>query len=359
MGALKNKILTFFNSSDLTEFKFRFSIYSFLSILSRVIFNSFLAFLIIELIINTSGIENAGETVKFTDYLIAFLALTLLNETLIVLDSIFEKFLPVPKKIRTRMFLQSVIGLLLIVADFYITTNIVTDYRDMPKSVRYISMAIGLTTVALFSSVLLLTRMVQKWIQSQKQYDEMKKENLKMNYTSLQDQLNPHFLFNNLSVLKSLIMFDEDAALKFTDNFSDVYRYVLQSKNDKLVKLGEELEFIKSYLGLHKERLGEGLKAEFAVDDIEKEKEIAPLTMQLLIENAIKHNITSRENPLNLKITVKEGELAITNNLQLKSTSYSTKTGLKNLKKRYAFLTDAEIDVTKTDDKFVVKIPLL
>ncbi len=180
-----------------------------------------------------------------------------------------------------------------------------------------------------------------------------------MDYNSLQDQLNPHFLFNNLSVLKSLIIYDPDVAVDFTENFTDVYRYVLQSRNKRLVKLNEELQFMKAYYALHKERLGDGLLVETSIPEGETDKEIAPLTGQLLIENAIKHNVTSKETPLKISVAIEDGYLVVSNSLNLRTASYSTKTGLGNLVRRYEMLTEKEIVVQYDDERFEVRVPLL
>lgn len=187
----------------------------------------------------------------------------------------------------------------------------------------------------------------------------MKREKLEMDYNSLQDQLNPHFLFNNLSVLKSLIIYNPEVAVGFTENFTDVYRYVLQSKNKRLVKLKEEFDFMKAYYALHKERLGEGLLLEYDISQEELDKEIAPLTVQLLIENAIKHNIVCKETPLKLRVVVGNDHLIVINNLNLRTASYSTKTGLGNLVRRYEMLTDKEVVIQYNEEMFEVKVPLL
>lgn len=232
-------------------------------------------------------------------------------------------------------------------------------YDQSLRSTYYLGVAICLVFITLISASLLIVRLTEVWIQSQREIDVMKQEKLKMDYNSLQDKLNPHFLFNNLSVLKSLIIYDQDTAIKFTEDFTDVYRYVLESKDIVLVRLVKELEFINAYVGLHQERLGKGLNFKTSIVKIGLEKEIAPLTLQLLVENAIKHNIASKDQPLNLEIIVKDDFVGVINTLQLKETSYSTKTGLKNLVERYKMLTKEKIEVIESDREFMVKVPLV
>jgi LytS/YehU family sensor histidine kinase len=187
----------------------------------------------------------------------------------------------------------------------------------------------------------------------------MKREKLEMDYNSLQDQINPHFLFNNLSVLKSLIIYNQKSAVKFTEDFTDVYRYVLQSKDKRLVDIKDELAFIDAYLGLHKERLGDGLQIKFLISIDVTDLKIAPLTLQLLVENAIKHNIALKDSPLQINILAEDNYLEVRNNVQLRTTSYSTKTGLDNLLKRYEFLTKQKISIDANAEEFIVRIPLL
>jgi LytS/YehU family sensor histidine kinase len=192
-----------------------------------------------------------------------------------------------------------------------------------------------------------------------RQLEELKSMKLKSDYNSLQAQLNPHFLFNNLSVLKSMITFNPESAIHFTQNFTDVYRYVLQSNDKTKVKLADELEFIDAYSAIHKERMGDAFKVIIDVKDADRNKEIPPLALQLLVENAIKHNIALKETPLIIQIDSNGEKLTVSNNVNLKESAYSEKTGLENLKKRYALLTDQPVKVISDDKKFEVEIPLL
>jgi len=279
----------------------------------------------------------------------------------ILLDILLERFLPVPKKIKLRLFLQIFVGVLFLVVAHRIIMFFIMPKLTLPesRSAVILGMATGLIFVQMVANGLNLARFTQKWLNSQEVIAEMKREKLQMDYNSLQDQLNPHFLFNNLSVLKSLIIYDPDVAAVFTENFTDVYRYVLQSRNKRLVKLSEEMDFMKSYFALHKERLGDGLCVNVDVAEEHMDKEIAPLTGQLLIENAIKHNIAGKETPLTINVRVEEDSLVVSNNLNLRTASYSTQTGLRNLVGRYEMLTEREIVVQYDEKRFEVKVPLL
>ncbi|MDW7693372.1 histidine kinase [Flammeovirgaceae bacterium SG7u.111] len=335
--------------------------YTPVSILLRFVVVSVIAILSIEFI-DRSNLEFTGkDDATLLHYVIITIAYYILSEGLIVIDNVLEYFFPIPIRLRLRIAIQFLLTLLLIVLVYLFTEVIAFSYFHLivHQSAFYMGIALGLVFVTLFSSTLLLSRFTEKWVNAQKHIDDLKREKLKMDYSVLQDQLNPHFLFNNLSVLKSLIIYDGDAAVKFTENFTDVYRYVLQSKEAQVVDFQEEYEFINSYVGLHKERIGKGLDVRLSVSEAAFSKEIAPMTLQLLIENAIKHNITSKVDPLKIDVYTENGHIVVKNNLQLKESSYSTKTGLSNLVKRYQLLTSKEILIDDSNEFFIVKVPLL
>jgi len=333
--------------------------YTLSSIVIRFTIVSIVGLLVMQFIMYSSSDVKGMHQPTFIDYLLVILSFNLLSELHIISDNILEYFFPIPEKIKQRFIIQTIISLILIVIVFNITMALSPDDEDVPKSVLYMGIALGLVFVTIMSSANMLMRLMEKWVFAQQRIDEMKQEKLRMDYSVLQDQLNPHFLFNNLSVLKSLITYDKESALHFTENFTDVYRYVLQSKDKILIDFKREQEFINSYIGLHKERLGDGLEVKFSIEKDSLDKEIAPLTLQLLVENAIKHNIASKESPLTIEISTFNEYLIVKNKLQLREASYSTNTGLNNLIKRYGMITEMEIHIDKRDDEFVVKIPLL
>lgn len=176
----------------------------------------------------------------------------------------------------------------------------------------------------------------------------------------LKSQVNPHFLFNSLNVLSSLIHIDPKKAAKFVRQLSKVYRYVLEIKDRDLITLKEELPFVESYIFLLKTRFDQNLSVNLDITNNSERKMIAPMVIQLLLENAIKHNVVSKTKPLTINITEEDGFLAISNNLQLKSSrEKSSNTGLNNIRKRYEYLSSKKIEITETEEFFSVKIPLL
>ncbi|MCK3684819.1 histidine kinase [Maribellus sp. YY47] len=350
------------HSKKKQELALRLPSYEPTSIFGRFVIISIISVLILHFIAYVTKLPpDMEKKIPAIIYIVVIVAFNLAVETQIILDNILERFLPVPKKIKLRLFLQVGVGVLFLIVAHRVIMAVIEPklVLDNSRSGVILGMAAGLIFVQMVANSLTMTRITRKWLNSQEVIEKMKLEKLEMDYNSLQDQLNPHFLFNNLSVLKSLIIYDPDIAVDFTENFTDVYRYVLQSKNKKLVKLKDELDFMKAYFALHKERLGEGLMLDANISSEELDKEIAPLTGQLLIENAIKHNITSKETPLKISVVASEGYLVVANNLNLRTTSYSTKTGLRNLVRRYEMLTEKEIVVQYDDERFEVKVPLL
>jgi uncharacterized membrane-anchored protein YhcB (DUF1043 family) len=299
--------------------------------------------------------------IPFRFYILAIVIFNVATEMQIVLDNILERYFPIPRKMKLRIITQVVFALLLMVIAHHVVMGSID--KDMLTSQArpgiYMGLITGLLFVTFLANGLTIARFTQKWLDSQQVLADIKREKLRMDYNSLQDQLNPHFLFNNLSVLKSLIIYDNKAAVTFTENFTDVYRYVLQSKDRKLVPVDEELEFVKSYVGLHKERLGDGLKVKYQLEANNSPLRIAPLTLQLLVENAIKHNIASKEAPLIITISWKEERLEVSNGIQRKDSSYSTQTGLSNLIQRYQMLSEQAVIVQETGEVFKVSVPLL
>lgn len=188
----------------------------------------------------------------------------------------------------------------------------------------------------------------------------LEKEKAIVQYESLKQQLNPHFLFNSLTSLGSLISIDPKAAAGFLDSLSKTYRYILKSSEREVVPLAEELKFGESFVKLQQTRFGEGLQVNFKVDESDFHRKIVPITVQNLIENAIKHNIIDEEEPLVIEVTVEEGYLVVRNNLQKKKfVETSNKRGLENLKSFYKYLTDKEIQVQEDGQFFAIKIPLI
>ena len=179
-------------------------------------------------------------------------------------------------------------------------------------------------------------------------------------FESLKNQLDPHFLFNSLNVLSSLIEENPENAQKFTTSLSKIYRYVLEQRDKELVSVEEELQFAKTYMNLLKMRFENSITYELPEKFGNEEAKVVPLSLQLLLENCIKHNIVSESKPLHIKIAIEENQLTITNNLQKKEVLQDRKgVGLQNIVNRYAILTKRNVLVEENDNHFKVFLPIL
>lgn len=179
-------------------------------------------------------------------------------------------------------------------------------------------------------------------------------------FESLKNQLDPHFLFNSLNVLSSLIEENTENAQKFTTSLSKVYRYVLDQRDKELVTVQEELTFAKTYMNLLKMRFENSITFELPEQFENEEAKVVPLSLQLLLENCIKHNIVSEKKPLHIKIYIENNELIIENNKQKKEVLRDRKgVGLQNIINRYAILTNRNVSITENEQLFKVKLPIL
>jgi two-component system, LytTR family, sensor kinase len=198
------------------------------------------------------------------------------------------------------------------------------------------------------------------WAKAVTEAAELQQRNIEAQLDSLKSQVSPHFLFNSLNSLSSLIQLDPAQAVIFVHKLSGVYRYLLQSKDRNLIKIKDEFEFLQSYLHLLQTRFGNALHYTLRIDPAYEQHLIPPFTLQLLVENAVKHNIVAADHPLFVEVYNTGERLVVKNNLQKRKTLVaSTGIGLINIIQKYALLTDAEVEITETSDTFVVSLPLL
>jgi LytS/YehU family sensor histidine kinase len=191
--------------------------------------------------------------------------------------------------------------------------------------------------------------------------EKLMRENLSSQYESLKNQLSPHFLFNSLTALKTLITDDPKKAQLYLNDLSQVLRYTLQSNENRTVCLIEELEAVKSYIFLVKTRFSTNLAIEFDINDKYNQYRLPPLAIQTLVENAVKHNEISKRRMLDITIaTADNSSLVVTNTLHEKlSLEPGTGIGLSNLSKQYKLLCGLDIRISKSNHEFRVEIPLL
>ncbi len=200
-------------------------------------------------------------------------------------------------------------------------------------------------------------RFFQLWKTTAVEKEHLERAHLASQLEGLRNQVNPHFLFNSLNTLTYLIPEAPDKAVRFVQQLSKVYRYVLESRDDRVIPLQTELEFLQSYIFLLRERFGDNLQVEIGKMD-QKCTAIVPLTLQMLFENAIKHNVISTHKPLKIEVFMENGHLIVRNNLQKKNQVMdSTGVGLQNIRDRYRMLTDQEVEVIASQQYFTVILP--
>jgi len=190
--------------------------------------------------------------------------------------------------------------------------------------------------------------------------EQAKQEQIRSELAGLRNQVNPHFLFNSMNTLMNIVTEDQQLAVSFLKKLSKVYRYVLENRAEQIIPLSKELDFIHSYVFLQKERFKGNLEVKIEVPEKYLDQHIIPLSLQILFENSIKHNVISRKKPLCIEVFVEHGKLIVRNNLQRKEQVMdSTKVGLENIKTRYRFFTEEGVEINESDQYFVVAIPLL
>ncbi|GAB4018089.1 sensor histidine kinase [Spirosoma koreense] len=198
------------------------------------------------------------------------------------------------------------------------------------------------------------------WQQTYEHNERLKRNKLQHQLDTLKSQINPHFLFNSLNSLSMLIYDNPKQAEKFVDELSSVYRYLLRANDQELTTLDRELQFIRSYYQLLKTRYGVGIELRVAVEDWELAYRIPPLTLQLLVENAVKHNVILPNRPLIIEILTRDGRLIVQNNLQRKTIAVpSDKVGLTHIAAKYRLLAHRDITIEETSGQFVITLPLL
>jgi len=278
-------------------------------------------------------------------------------------DGLEEK-IPWQEAATRRLVVQAVVtGLfVLVMVSLFASVMIfvILPYRDPVESfIRAI--VVGSVFAMVMSMFYTAVYFYEQWGRSRLEAEQLKRENLQSQFLALKNQVSPHFLFNSLSTLGSLIPEDQKRASAFVQNLASVYRYVLQSMDREVVPLETELQAARAYIFLQQTRFGESLQVCLDFPDASKRLGIVPFTLQLLLENAIKHNIVSNERPLTIWMSVEDGNrLVVKNNLQRKQSVESGEgVGLRNIVKRYDLLGEADVMINETETEFVVTLPLL
>jgi len=302
---------------------------------------------------------------RLYDFLISIIITVLVWEGNLRIDTVLNEKYPWVIKPGKRILIQLFTGLFFSVFAIYLPMLLFNGYVcTLPQAnkgeLMGSSVVIGILITVIILSIEISTQFFNNWKNSLIEVEKHKTEATQALLQNLKNQVNPHFLFNNLSVLSSLVYIDQDKAVDFINQLSKVYRYLLDNKTSELVSLDTELTFIKSYTYLIQIRFDKNIIFDFNIADNCLNLLMPPMSLQMLIENTIKHNEVSSELPLTVSIVAKNNELKVTNNLQLRTNREpSSKTGLQNIKDRYKFYSEKEVEIIHTEKTFVVILPLL
>ncbi len=278
------------------------------------------------------------------------------------INRILSKRYPIQEALIPRVIVQIGIGTLFVYILRGLGIYLVGDYfpLEFNWAFRAAIFVIDFFFSACLNAFFFIREYIGVWKQSIAKNQRLEKEKAQVQFDNLKNQLNPHFLFNALSSLDSLIKTDPELASRFLQNMSRVYRYVLKHKDKDLVSLNEELEFIREYLFLMETRFGEAFEFRCEVPEDKKEKGIVPVTLQILLENALKHNVINTQKPLKVCLRLEGDFLVMSNNLQKKRrVDGSNGLGLENLKKLYHYLVYKEVSWEEDEGEFRIRIPLI
>mgnify|MGYP001806138915 CR=1 FL=1 len=276
-----------------------------------------------------------------------------------------DRFMPWSKYGNWRFFIQLLLGitylLFLINLIYYIIKTSLTTTPPVWEQMIVVNFWGAVIFIPVFSLYFSL-HFLRHWRTSELEAEKNQKESMRSQLDSLKNHLDPHFLFNNLNILASLIEKDKTASKTFIQKFAEVYRSLLRTKSDDLILLSEELDFVDAYMYLIRVRFEEHIQITITLQNSTKNKMLPPLTLQMLLENVIKHNLITETQPLRIEIIERAGNyLVVRNSLHTKAdqTIAGEGSGLENIKKRYAHFTEQAVTVVKTEMHFEVSIPLL
>ena len=280
------------------------------------------------------------------------------------IDNLLNTKYPWIENARKRLIIQSVLSFVYTSITLFALMYLLHQLRFGDGRIINRKMIEIFPPAILFTLALLSVKIGSEFFNTLKdsllEVEKYKSESANAQLQNLKNQLNPHFLFNNLSVLTSLVYKNQDKAAVFINELAKVYRYVLDTKNAELVPLQEELDFINHYIYLQKIRFEDSILFEIKIEKSLKSAYLLPMCLQMLVENTIQHNETSQANPLKVLIYTQNNSLIIENPILPRSNvADSTKIGLKNIEQRYSFFTDEKVIVANNGGIFKVILPLI
>lgn len=306
---------------------------------------------------------------------VTLLLCLLISETSIFISTKLNHYLPWKERPVRRLVVESLLnltGIIIVNAVLNIIYNNLVSSDPAPGFYNITSEEESKATILFFVSNVLVSfiimgintgiYLIEKWKDEAVKGSELNQVAIESELQALKLQIDPHFVFNNLSVLSELILEDQQLGYDYSENFTRIYRYMLLNSKKNLISLDEELKFLRSYIFLIKHRLGDGLHFTVKVSDHSRTLYMPPLTLQLLVENAIKHNKIVKTNPMQVRIyNTTDDKLVVENSLlPIENVLSSSGIGLSNIKRRYSLLSSKEEPrIVKDDSTFKVIIPLL
>lgn len=300
----------------------------------------------------------------------------ILCELSLFVDRRLDAYIPWTDKPGKRVVLQAVlqvIGSLLFNLAVFILFYFISNEREVLPDEKETTSILQWLVISTFLSLMISAAntgnyLLKSWKQTALEAAEHKVRAVELQQAAVEAelqalrlQLDPHFVFNNLSVLSELILKDQQLGYEYAESFAKVYRYLLVNSRKDMIPLEEELKFLNAYLFLIKNRIGEGVVFEIDIDKAALHLQLPPMTLQLFIENALKHNQTITASPLHVRIaTIPGKELIVVNSMRpLVNKPHSAGIGLSNILSRYALLTDRKPEIEKNEHFFIVKVPLI
>ncbi|MBI1769765.1 MAG: histidine kinase [Bacteroidetes bacterium] len=301
---------------------------------------------------------------------IQLIGFTFVWEVIKMLNRFLDKRMPYSAGSTKRLLIQQLCSVLAAFPVFFLFYHLITTYfRPYFVTPQFIAIGtvLGFIVIALMNLFFYNEYLSNQWQQSiedkaklQVEAAELQKEKSMMQYHHLKNQVNPHFLFNAFTSLDGLIQANPTVASEYVRHLSKVYRYVLENKENEVVRLNTEMDFIQHYISLLNIRFGDAVNVSVNISSGAREKGIVMVTLQMLIDNAIKHNAVHVKTPLIITVWDEDGSLHVQNNKQLRrQIDHSTKHGLKQLTQLYSYLTESKVTVIDNEKIFDVKIPLL
>ena len=285
----------------------------------------------------------------------------LINRTILI--RLRKKYPNLKNNVRRIVFLFLATTATVVMVDFigvnllsYVFENISYSFQERIRSL-IIVVLLTIMIMAIYEAIYFFIQLKK----SIREEEQAKQAIVQAQLDGLRNQAQPHFFFNTLNTLRDIIdQNPKEDAKQFVDKLSEIYRFLLESGNANLISLRDELKFAKAYIHIQSERFGDNLKLHWNIPDSSLDVMIIPMGLQLLLENAIKHNVISRSKPLEITIEIKDDYIITVNQIQKKSTQLpSTKVGLKNIEKRYGLISSRLVKIENDGNQFSVSLPLL